>query len=103
MAPQKYPQELRDRATRLALEARKDPETRPGAIARIAGQCGVGAETLRGWVNKAEKAEIPTVPEDAEARIRRLEAENRELRRTNEILKAATAFFAAETERPPRR
>ena len=57
-------------------------------------------EALRNWVSKAEAADIPTEAVDAETRIRQLEAENRELRRSNEILKSATAFFAAEFDRP---
>ena len=93
MAPNKYPQELRDRAVRLAIEARRDPASRPGAINRIAEQTGVGKETLRTWVRKAEQAEIPVEPVDAETQIRQLEADNRELRRSNEILKSAAAYF----------
>ena len=53
-APRKYPDELRERATRMAVEARKDPATRPGALARIGGQLGINPETLRNWVNQAE-------------------------------------------------
>lgn len=102
MANVKYPQELRERATRLAVEARRDPETHTGAIARIAEQLGVHKEALRMWVRKAEAAGLPVEPEDTEARIRALEKENRELRRSNEILKSAAAFFAAEFDRPSR-
>lgn len=93
MSPSKYPQELRERATRLAVEARHDPASRPGAIARIAEQTGIGKETLRNWVRKAEDADLPVEAEDTAAQIRRLEAEVRELRRTNEILRSATAYF----------
>lgn len=100
MANYKYPVELRERATRLAVEARRDPATRIGAIARIAKQTNVHKEALRNWVSKAEAADIPTEAVDAETRIRQLEAENRELRRSNEILKSATAFFATEFDRP---
>ncbi|MBB2890178.1 transposase [Flexivirga oryzae] len=96
MANVKYPLELRERATRLAVEARRDPDTRTGAIARVAEQLGVHKEALRMWVRKAEAADLPVEPEDSEARIRLLEKENRELRRSNEILKSAAAFFAAE-------
>ncbi|MFL1596267.1 IS3 family transposase [Rhodococcus ruber] len=101
MANYKYPQELRERATRLAVEARRDPDTRTGAINRIAEQTGVHKEALRTWVRKAEDAELPTEPVDAEARIRRLEKENRELRQSMEILRSATAFFAKGGVRPP--
>lgn len=97
MAASKYRDELRERATRLAVD------TRDGAIARIAEQTGVGKEALRTWVRKTEAADIPTDGEDSEARIRRLEKKNRELRRSNEILKAATAFFGkAEFDRRQR-
>ncbi|MBB1514319.1 transposase, partial [Tessaracoccus sp. MC1627] len=53
-ALRKYPDELRERAIRLTLEARKDPATRPGAIRRIGEQLGINSETLRGWVSQAE-------------------------------------------------
>lgn len=93
MAKNRYPAVLRERATRLALEARRDPETHAGAISRVAEQTGVGKEALRTWVKKAEDAELPVEAEDVQARIRRLEKENRELRKSNEILKSATAYF----------
>ena len=92
--PSKYPPELRDRATRLAIEARKDPTTRPGAYRRIAEQTGVHPEALRNWVKKVESGqdEIPGVRTVSDIdRIRQLEKENRELRRANEILKTASA------------
>ena len=91
----KYSMELRERATRMALEARADPERRRGAIKRIGGQLGVNPEALRTWVRAVEQGGRNERGEvsDQEARIRALEAENRELRRANEILKAASAFF----------
>jgi transposase len=52
-APKRYPEELRERATRMAVEARRDPATRPGALARVAAQLGVNPETLRNWVTQA--------------------------------------------------
>lgn len=96
-AQRKYPEELRERATRLAVEARRDPATRRGAIKRIADQLGVHPEALRTWVKRAEVDDGTrpgTTSEDAR-RIAELEAENRELRRVNEILRTASAFFAA--------
>ena len=103
--PSKYPQELRDRATRMAIDARKDPETRVGAIGRIAEQLDVHPEALRTWVKRVEsgQAETPGVATVSDIeRVRQLEKENRELRRANDILKAASAFFAAELDRPHR-
>ncbi|WP_229072206.1 transposase [Actinoplanes sp. DH11] len=103
-APKKYPDELRERATRLAVEARRDPASAVGAIRRIADQLGIHPEALRTWVKKAEidAGDRPgTTSGDAE-RLAALERENRELRRANQILKSAASFFAAELDRPSR-
>ena len=103
-APKKYNDELRERATRLAVEARRDPASAVGAIRRIAGQLGVHPEALRVWVKQAETdaGQRPgTTSSDAE-RLAALERENRELRRANQILKSAASFFAAELDRPSR-
>ncbi|GAC82114.1 transposase [Gordonia malaquae] len=103
--PSKYSPELRDRATRMAIDARKDPGTAPGAIARIAGQLDIHPETLRSWVRRVEDghAAVPGAQTVSDIeRVRQLEKENAELRRANEILKAASAFFAAELDRPRR-
>src|SRR3954463_2638074 len=103
-APRKYPNELRERATRMAVEARQDPATRPGALARIGKQLGTNTETRRNRVTQAEidgGTRPGTTTSDAE-RIAALERENRELRRANAILKSASAFFAAELARPQR-
>jgi len=101
-AQRKYPAELRERATRLCFEARKDPETRQGAYRRIAEQLGVHPEALRTWVHRAETDEglRPGTTTSETERIKELERENRELRRANTILKQASAFFAAELDRP---
>ena len=101
-ALRKYPDELRERAIRLTLEARKDPASRPGAIRRIGEQLGINPETLRGWVSQAEVDEGTrpgTTTSDAQ-RLVELEREVRELRRANHILKTSAAFFAAELDRP---
>ena len=103
-ALRKYPEELRERAIRLTLDARKDPASRPGACARIGEQLGINAETLRGWVSQAEidaGARSGTTSSEAE-KIAQLERDNRELRRANAILRSASAFFAAELDRPSR-
>ncbi len=103
-APRKYGEELKERATRMAVEARRDPESSRGAVKRIADQLGVHPEALRNWVRQAEidgGVRAGTTTEDAD-RIAQLERENRELRRANTILKQASAFFAAEIDRPQR-
>jgi len=104
-APRKYSDELRERATRMAVEARRDPGTRVGATRRIADQLGVHPEALRTWVKRAEvdAGERPGTSTSDAARIAELERENRELRRANHILKTASAFFAAELDRPSSR
>lgn len=96
-APKKYSDELRERATRMALDAIEAEGQRMVAIRRIAGQLDIHPEALRSWVKRAE-VDAGVAPgrtsEDAR-RIAELERENRELRRANEILKTASAFFAA--------
>lgn len=95
--PRKYSVELQQRATRMALDARKDPQTSRGAIKRVADQLGVHPEALRNWVRHAEVDDglRPGITTDDQARINELEREVRELRRANEILKTSAAFFAA--------
>jgi transposase len=104
-APRKYPDELRERAVRMVFEVREQTGQAPGAIARVAQQLGVHREALRSWVRQAEidGGQRPgTSTEDAQ-RIAELEREVRELRRANDILKSAAAFFARELDpRPPR-
>ncbi len=103
-APRKYPEELRERAIRLAVDARQDPATRSGALARIGGQLGINPETLRNWVTQVEVdagSRPGTTTTDAE-RLSALEREVKELRRANAILRSASAFFAAELDRPSR-
>jgi transposase len=108
VAPRKYPEDLRERAIRLVLDAKADPDGGPdggsakGACRRVGDQLGISPETLRGWVARAEidaGARPGTTSEDA-LRIAALEKENRELRRANAILRSASAFFAAELDRP---
>ncbi len=97
----RYSQDEKDQAVRLVRQARAEGRG-AGAIQRVAGQLGYGVESVRGWVKRADVddgVKPGTTTEDAE-RIKALEAENRELRRANEILKKASAFFAAELDRP---
>ena len=102
---QRYPQELKDRAVRLVYESRDQYESEWKAIESIATKLGIGStETLRKWVRTAEvnAGQRPGVTTQESAEVRKLRAEVRELRRANEILKAAAGFFAAELDRPPR-
>ena len=96
-APRKYPEELRERAIRLAVDARRDPASRSGALRRVGEQLGINPETLRNWVQQAEidEGDRPGITTDDARRIAELERENRELRRANEILRTASAFFAS--------
>ena len=96
-APRKYPEELRERAIRMAVDLRRDPETKPGALRRVGDQLGINPETLRNWVSQAEinEGRRPGVTTAEAQRIAELEREVKELRRANEILKTSAAFFAA--------
>jgi len=99
-APRKYPPELRERAVRLYRESSPKP-----VIRHLAEQLGVHHEALRNWIrqDEADHGERFDRPTSAEAEeLRRLRKENAELRRANEILKAASAFFASELD-PTRR
>jgi transposase len=98
--PQKYPDELRERAVRMVLEVRRETGERHGAVTRIAKQLGVGTESLRNWVNQAEvdSGQRPGTSTGDAQRIVELEREVRELRRANDILKAASIFFAGELD-----
>jgi transposase len=101
----RYPEEFKERAIRLVLEHREEYTTEWAAITSIAEKCDVGRETLRKWVRRAEVdgGMRPGITSAEAQRIKELERENRELRRANEILKAASAFFARELDPQPRR
>lgn len=101
----RYPPEIRERAVRLVLETIERDGERHGVVGRIARQLDIGAETLRTWVRQAEiDAETrPGLTTEERARLKELERENRELRRANEILRSAAAFFGAELDRRPKR
>jgi len=96
----RYPPELRERAVRMVYEAIAESGERVGAVTRVARQLGIGPESLRNWVKQADvdTGKRPGVTTEQQRRIAELERENRELRRANEILKAASAFFARELD-----
>ena len=81
----------------MAVDLRRDPATRSGALRRVGEQLGINPETLRNWVGQAEidQGHRPGVSTAEAQRIAELEREVRELRRANEILRTASAFFAA--------
>jgi transposase len=99
-APKKYPDEVRERAVRMVFEIREESGQQQGAIARVADRLGINRETLRNWVKQAEidGGKRPGTSTVDSQRIAELEREVRELRRANEILKAASAFFARELD-----
>ncbi len=96
----RYPAEMRGRAVRMVHEAIAESGERVGAVTRVARQLGIGPESLRNWVKQADidNGKRPGVTTEQQRRIAELERENRELRRANEILKAASAFFARELD-----
>jgi transposase len=98
----RFAPEFRERAVRLLLEHEKEYDSRWAAVRSIAEKMGCSAEALRSWVRRAERdAGVRPGLTTAEAeRLKQLERENRELRRANEILRKASAFFAqAELDR----
>ena len=96
----RYPPELRERAMRLVCEHRDEHESEWAAIQSVAGKLGMSSETLRKWLRQeaTDRGLRPGVTGGERERIRELEREVRELRRANEILKAASAFFARELD-----
>ena len=105
--PSKYPQSFKDRATRMVFDRLEDDDapSRYVVIRETAPKLSVAVETLRRWVEQAEvdAGKQPGVRTEAQEEIRKLKRENAELRRANEILKTASAFFAAEIDRPTTR
>jgi transposase len=98
----RYTPEEKAQAVRLVRQLRAELGTEHGTVQRVADQLGYGVESVRGWVKQADiddGAKPGTTTEDGE-RIKALEQEVRELRRANSILRSASAFFAAELDRP---
>jgi transposase len=99
--PRVYPDEFRERAVRLVREWRDERGVSDGGVTAISQQLGLHRETLRRWVieEEVESGDRPGVTRSERQRMVELERENRELRRANEILKTAAAFFGAELDR----
>ena len=100
--PSRYSVEVRERAVRMVREHGPEHPSQWAAIASIAGKLGCTAETLRRWVRQGEQdtGQRRGLMTDERARLKELERENRELKRTNEILRKASAYFAqAELDR----
>ncbi len=102
---QRHPAELRERAVRMVFEHQPEYPSQWKAIESIAGKLDLHRKTLRVWVRRAEvdDGRRPGLTTDERARMKDLERENKELRRANEILKAASAFFGAELDRQSKR
>ncbi len=99
-ALRKYPDELRERAVKMVFDIREQDGKGHGEIVRVARQLDVHPEALRSWLQQAEidGGKRPGTTTDDKRRIVELEREVRELRRANEILKAASAYFARELD-----
>ncbi len=103
--PMRYPPEFRERAVRMLLEQQDQYDSQWAAMNSIAVKVGCTAETLRKWVRQAEQdlGIRKGVTSDERERLKELERENRELKRANEILRKASAYFAqAELDRKPK-
>jgi len=98
--PGRYPAELRERAVRMVFEAERHSGSQWEAITSVAEKLGPTPETVRKWVRRVEidEGHRPGLTTDERERLKHLEREVRELRRANEILKSASAFFAAELD-----
>ncbi len=92
----RYSPEVRERAVRMVFEHEKDYESRWATLASISNKIGCTPETLRSWVKQTEvdTGRRDGLTKDDRERVKALERENKELRRANEILKTASAFFA---------
>jgi transposase len=101
----RYSPEVRERAVRLVFEQESEHDSQWATIGSIAAKIGCTAETLRGWVRQAERDQgrRTGLTSNERDRLKELERENRELKRANEILRKASAFFAqAELDRRPK-
>ena len=103
--PRQFLPEFRQRAPRMLEESLPEHVTEYAAIRHVGSRLGVGPETLRKWRRRAEvdSGARPGVSTGEQSEMKRLKRENAELRRANEILRTAAAFFAAELDRPTTR
>jgi transposase-like protein len=100
----RYTPEEKEQAVRMVRTLRAELGTSQGTVGRVARQLGYGVESVRSWVKQAgiDSGETAGVTTSEAARVKQLEQENRELKRANAILRSASAFFAAELDRPHR-
>jgi len=98
----RYSPETKERAVRLVLALRAETGEKHGSVKRVAEQLDVGVESLRSWVKQTEidSGVRPGTTTVESEEVKALRQENKELRRANGILKTASAFFAAELDRP---
>ncbi len=103
--PHTFPKEVRERAVRMVFDHREEYDSQWAAICSIAEKFGMSSETLRKYVRQGEMDEGSRagLTSDERVRLKELDREVRELRRANEILKAAAAFFGAELDRKQKR
>lgn len=100
--PRQYPQQFRERALRMVEESLPEQKCEFAAMKKVATKLGISPEAIRRWKRQSEvdSGLRPGISSEASEEIKRLRRENLELRRANEILKSASAFFAAEQGRP---
>lgn len=101
----RYPQELKDRAVRMAQQLRREDPDDHSVITRVARQLGIGVESLRNWVKQADidAGQRPGLTTEEREELKELRKEVKELRRANDILQAAASFFGAELDRRQKR
>jgi len=101
----RYPKELKERAVKMVQDHEAEYPSKWQAIQSIADKFGMTPETLRKWVNQHERDQglRPGLTTTERERLKQLERENKELKRANDILKSAAAFFGAELDRRPKK